>query len=403
MPNLPTIARRLGGDHVLALSESGYEVYAWGCGEKGQLGMGDIEWSKKTSKGYLKPTKPWTIRLPTYSANGPSAGAPDAKTRLQRALNENFLACAREVASDASADMRDACEMYTDHATDLRTSKTLDDHPVEGGLLRRIPLFAISIHGNVYSFGLNNMGQLGLGSLDVNSTGVPTLVTALEGKGIAHLEGGEHHSIALSDTGEVYTLAAETTISSATAMAPTSSFRRGGCPRSKASPSARCRHRRTPTWLSKSGDLYSWGSARWGSCAMARVPTRRSRHSSRFRAWVGWRSSTRRLARSTRSWSRWSATTRLGQLLGQLAAARAYALSSTVGRSGARPCSRRANFAGGRGGGHVTSAQAVMGSGCVGKLVTTTCRRIRHSRTMYCCIRRRDGFVAPGLLCELHA
>ena len=63
------------------------------------------------------------------------------------------------------------------------------------------------------------------------------------------------------------------------------------------------------------------------------------------------------------------------------------------------------NFAGGRGGGHVTSAQAVMGSGCVGKLVTTTCRRIQGTpRTMYCCIRRRDGFVArQGCCASVHA
>ena len=268
VPNLPTIKHvASGGDHVLALSESGYEVYAWGCGEKGQLGMGDIEWSKKTSKGYLKPTKPWTIRLPTYSANGPSAGAPDAKTRLQRALNENFLAWLRaEVASDASADMRDACEMYTDHATDLRTSKTLDDRiPLKGVYCGAYHSFAISIHGNVYSFGLNNMGQLGLGSLDVNSTGVPTLVTALEGKGIAHLEGGEHHSIALSDTGEVYTFG----------RGDNNQLGYGDGTDQQLSP------RRVPALegiavrkvstqansnmaVSKSGDLYSWGFGEMG-------------------------------------------------------------------------------------------------------------------------------------------
>jgi regulator of chromosome condensation len=59
-------------------------------------------------------------------------------------------------------------------------------------------------HGNVYSFGLNNMGQLGLGSLEPNHTGTPSLVRALEGKGVESLCGGEHHSLALTSSGEVY-------------------------------------------------------------------------------------------------------------------------------------------------------------------------------------------------------
>ena len=64
--------------------------------------------------------------------------------------------------------------------------------------------FALTEHGNVYSFGLNNMGQLGLGSLEPNHTGCPTLITALEGKDIVSLNGGEHHSLALSESGETY-------------------------------------------------------------------------------------------------------------------------------------------------------------------------------------------------------
>jgi alpha-tubulin suppressor-like RCC1 family protein len=42
------------------------------------------------------------------------------------------------------------------------------------------------------------------GDPEPNSTGTPTLVTALEGKEIERLAGGEHHSLALSATGQVY-------------------------------------------------------------------------------------------------------------------------------------------------------------------------------------------------------
>ena len=203
VPNLPKMRHiASGGDHVLALSDDGYEVYSWGCGEKGQLGK-ELDWNKKMSKGYLVPTKPWVVRLPEGN------GTKDAKGRLQRALNENFLTWLRaEVGRDEAADCRDACESYVDHASELEAGEAggLDDRvKLKGVYAGAYHSFALSMHGSVYSFGLNNMGQLGLGSLDVNFTGTPTLVSALEGKGISSLQGGEHHSIALSTDGEVYT------------------------------------------------------------------------------------------------------------------------------------------------------------------------------------------------------
>eukprot|EP00967_Tisochrysis_lutea_P074674 scaffold100460_cov27-Tisochrysis_lutea.AAC.1 len=48
------------------------------------------------------------------------------------------------------------------------------------------------------------MGQLGLGSLDTPYTGVPLLIPTLEGRGVVSLSGGEHHSLALTEDGDVY-------------------------------------------------------------------------------------------------------------------------------------------------------------------------------------------------------
>ena len=87
----------------------------------------------------------------------------------------------------------------------LRASAALDDRLLIAGVYAgAYHSFALTSHGNVYTFGLNNMGQLGLGSLEPNHTGTPTLVSALEGKGVVSLAGGEHHSLALSDEGEAY-------------------------------------------------------------------------------------------------------------------------------------------------------------------------------------------------------
>ncbi|VEU22758.1 DEKNAAC103836 [Brettanomyces naardenensis] len=66
--------------------------------------------------------------------------------------------------------------------------------------------FAITHDGKVLSWGLNQFGQCGI-STDVDDGSIitrPTEVTGLSGKGIVAITGGEHHSLALSSSGEVY-------------------------------------------------------------------------------------------------------------------------------------------------------------------------------------------------------
>ena len=77
-------------------------------------------------------------------------------------------------------DCREACEAYCDHAVDLdaRGGAYDDRLPIAGVFAGAYHSFVLTTHGYVYSFGLNNMGQLGLGSLEPNSTGTPTLVGA---------------------------------------------------------------------------------------------------------------------------------------------------------------------------------------------------------------------------------
>ena len=187
-----------------SVASNGYDVYGWGCGEKGQLGK-ELSWAKGTTLKYIKPSEPFDLRLP--SATGISAGAT-VQSKLTQALNENFLTFLRgEVAKDPSADCREACEAYLDHASDLAKggASGLDDRiPISKVFAGAYHSFILTKYGNVYSFGLNNMGQLGVGSLDINHTGVPQLVTALEGQNVVELCGGEHHSLALTLDGEVF-------------------------------------------------------------------------------------------------------------------------------------------------------------------------------------------------------
>lgn len=65
--------------------------------------------------------------------------------------------------------------------------------------------FAIDTSGKVLAWGLNQFGQCGIeGQSDNAAIDYPTYVDALEGKGIVSVTGGEHHSLALSKDGTVY-------------------------------------------------------------------------------------------------------------------------------------------------------------------------------------------------------
>lgn len=56
--------------------------------------------------------------------------------------------------------------------------------------------FYINKKGEVYSWGLNNHGQLGVGHKE--NISLPEKITALEGMTIVMMAGGEHHSIAVN-------------------------------------------------------------------------------------------------------------------------------------------------------------------------------------------------------------
>ena len=62
--------------------------------------------------------------------------------------------------------------------------------------------FFLNKKGQVYAWGLNNHGQLGLGHKE--NTAMPALVKDLEGHQILMIAGGEHHSIAVTAEGKVY-------------------------------------------------------------------------------------------------------------------------------------------------------------------------------------------------------
>ena len=62
--------------------------------------------------------------------------------------------------------------------------------------------FYINEKDQVFAWGMNNHGQLGIGHKE--NTCVPTQIKALEGQKVIQIAGGEHHTIAVTSEGKVY-------------------------------------------------------------------------------------------------------------------------------------------------------------------------------------------------------
>jgi len=65
--------------------------------------------------------------------------------------------------------------------------------------------FAVNTAGETFAWGLNQFGQCGVGEggEDGTSITVPTIVEGLRGHDVIWIGGGEHHSLALSRTGQL--------------------------------------------------------------------------------------------------------------------------------------------------------------------------------------------------------
>ena len=193
-----------GVDHTFAVAANDFDVYSWGCGEQGQLGP-LVAWQtdgkkKEDNQKHLMPSAPFQLRV-----HQGAPGLRSAAERLSYALNDNFRAfVAEELQADEAADLTEACEAYLEHRQAQLSGAADDRLRVRSVHCGAYHTFLLTHTENVYACGLNNMGQLGLGSLEPNFTKEPVLVEALEGKGVVQLSGGEHHSLALTEEGQVY-------------------------------------------------------------------------------------------------------------------------------------------------------------------------------------------------------
>ena len=140
LEGLPTVRMvACGANHTLAVTMRG-QLYAWGCGEQGQLGCKVLA---SRPKAKLLPTQPLPMR------RGRASALPVV-----------------------------SCGAGAYHS------------------------LVITADGGVWAFGLNNHGQLGVGG--TGGATAPAPVRALDAMGVEACDGGEHHSLVRTAAGEVW-------------------------------------------------------------------------------------------------------------------------------------------------------------------------------------------------------
>uniref|UniRef100_K3WZG0 RCC1-like domain-containing protein n=1 Tax=Globisporangium ultimum (strain ATCC 200006 / CBS 805.95 / DAOM BR144) TaxID=431595 RepID=K3WZG0_GLOUD len=251
-----------GGLHTGAIAASG-EVYTWGCNDDGALGRvgeenfpaevegfgpaaacavqivgGDCHTAVVTLTGQVytwgsykdKEGKQWC------DAATPSASFKQKQVRpflIKGVNNAVDVRCGSsfnvvrtneghvyswglgemgQLGREVNAEMKDATTgdylvdmVFHDHLTPARMMLGKEPLPAVKaiGCGSYHSLVALAANGYLYTTGLNNYGQLGIGSTE-NQVKLQ-LVDDLATKNIASVEGGTHHSVVLTNDGDVYT------------------------------------------------------------------------------------------------------------------------------------------------------------------------------------------------------
>ncbi|KAM9794366.1 putative E3 ubiquitin-protein ligase HERC1 isoform 3-T6 [Syngnathus typhle] len=164
-----------GLNHTLVLSADGMIVWAFGDGDYGKLGTGS-----STAKYYPQKVE----QLCNKGIKKVSCG-----TQFSVAL-----ACDGHVYTFGQERLIGLPDSMLKNKSCPQVVPALDGHFIEDVALGCEHVLALSSTGDVYTWGCNSDGQLGLGHS--NPVKEPTLVTSLQGKNIRQISAGRCHSSA---------------------------------------------------------------------------------------------------------------------------------------------------------------------------------------------------------------
>jgi RCC1 and BTB domain-containing protein len=171
-----------GWHHTAALTDSG-QLYTWGSGEYGRLGHGD-----ESRQNAPKVVEGLSGKSISFIACG---GFHTAAITDRGALYTWGGGYFGQLGQGDEADKKMP-----------RSVKGLRDKVMKQVACGTHHTLALSENSEVFAWGAGEYGKLGIGDEEKHTS--PVLVEELQGKGVRAVACGGFHSVALSDTGSVY-------------------------------------------------------------------------------------------------------------------------------------------------------------------------------------------------------
>lgn len=205
----------------------------------------------------------------------PSATPPSGATVVLTAAHGGLtltwhISLRQPLLAGTSAGQGDVMTVVDGRPQALRSTSS-GDIPADVAITSLGPELMIGDDGNVYAFGSNNQGRLGLGP-DVTRATVPTLVVAVPGGRAVAGDSGAEFSVVAGEFGDIYTAGANNygqlgdgTTTARTVWGPAL---RGEIPPSESIRSLAAGHSHTLA-LSSAGQVYAWGLGEAGQLGTA--------------------------------------------------------------------------------------------------------------------------------------
>ena len=240
-----------GGRHCAAASSAG-EIFTWGDGRMGQLGHGDtqprlvptivaslhgrhvasVACGLEHSVAVTMGGSAFSFGAARHGRLGSGSGASQAS----RQPRPQLINSRRGAESFGTADGPSVCKIVGAACGDAHTLLLTDTgrllacghggkgalglgHPMDASTPQLVPCLdgmslrqlaagsdfslALGLKGEVFAFGNNTQGQLGLGHAD-GPVLLPQLVTRLSGDGVVAIAAGSAHALALGASGALY-------------------------------------------------------------------------------------------------------------------------------------------------------------------------------------------------------
>ncbi|KAL3868352.1 hypothetical protein ACJMK2_041166 [Sinanodonta woodiana] len=183
-----------GASHVLAVTNEN-EVFAWGRGDNGRLGLGNQE-------SYTKP-----MPVPVPDDLHPCSVHCGVDCSMLLTLDNKLLCCGSNRYNKCCLDEINADGICTKSVEEVHTFTQVNSPPIGNNLIKGVAMgtshtAVVSVDGQCFTFGANQFGQLGY-QTDFNSK-QGQMVKALQMYRIVRVACGDTFTVAVSEDGEIF-------------------------------------------------------------------------------------------------------------------------------------------------------------------------------------------------------